>query len=107
MYKRQVLKDIAESDYGQQVSVFTANHDTAGRAIDQLVNQVCRVNLNATCQRGPDTLPFTGRKDSAVSTLSVRPPFVRSASERSWLAMPPKKTSSKALSPEGTPSSPA
>ena len=66
-----VLKDIAQSDYGQQVSVFTQNHETAGKSIDQLVNQVCRVNLNASCQRGPDILPFTGRKDSAVSTLSV------------------------------------
>ena len=80
-----VLKDIAESDYGQQVSVFTANHETAGRAIDQLVNQVCRVNLNATCQRGPDTLPFTGRKDSAVSTLSVKA-ALRSFSIRTLVA---------------------
>ncbi|MEO1146557.1 MAG: NADP-dependent glyceraldehyde-3-phosphate dehydrogenase, partial [Cyanobacteria bacterium J06638_22] len=36
-----------------------------------LVNQVCRVNLNSQCQRGPDTFPFTGRKDSAEGTLSV------------------------------------
>lgn len=34
-------------------------------------NQVCRVNINTKCQRGPDVLPFVGRKDSAVSTLSV------------------------------------
>jgi glyceraldehyde-3-phosphate dehydrogenase (NADP+) len=39
--------------------------------IDPLVNQVCRVNLNSQCQRGPDTFPFTGRKDSAEGTLSV------------------------------------
>ena len=30
-----------------------------------------RVNINAQCQRGPDTFPFTGRKDSAEGTLSV------------------------------------
>ena len=41
------------------------------RLIDPLVNQVCRVNLNSQCQRGPDTFPFTGRKDSAEGTLSV------------------------------------
>jgi glyceraldehyde-3-phosphate dehydrogenase (NADP+) len=29
------------------------------------------VNLNSQCQRGPDTFPFTGRKDSAEGTLSV------------------------------------
>ncbi len=39
--------------------------------IDTLVNQVCRVNINSQCQRGPDVLPFTGRKDSAEGTLSV------------------------------------
>ncbi|MCX7648538.1 MAG: hypothetical protein N2Z60_08005, partial [Elusimicrobiales bacterium] len=38
---------------------------------DVLVNQVSRVNLNSQCQRGPDILPFTGRKDSAEGTLSV------------------------------------
>jgi glyceraldehyde-3-phosphate dehydrogenase (NADP+) len=32
---------------------------------------VCRINLNTQCQRGPDTLPFTGRKDSAEATLSI------------------------------------
>lgn len=67
----EVLTDIAESEYGQQVSIFTQDPVTAGRCIDHMVNQVCRVNINASCQRGPDSLPFTGRKDSAVSTLSI------------------------------------
>ena len=39
--------------------------------IDPLVNQVCRVNINSQCQRGPDVFPFNGRKDSAEGTLSV------------------------------------
>jgi glyceraldehyde-3-phosphate dehydrogenase (NADP+) len=39
--------------------------------VDPMVNQVCRVNLNSQCQRGPDTFPFTGRKDSTEGTLSV------------------------------------
>ena len=26
----------------------------AGNCIDHMVNQVCRVNINASCQRGPD-----------------------------------------------------
>lgn len=34
-------------------------------------NQVGRINLNSQCQRGPDTFPFSGRKDSAEGTLSV------------------------------------
>jgi glyceraldehyde-3-phosphate dehydrogenase (NADP+) len=59
------------SSYGQQVSIFGSNPDQIARLIDPLVNQVCRVNINSQCQRGPDTFPFTGRKDSAEGTLSV------------------------------------
>jgi glyceraldehyde-3-phosphate dehydrogenase (NADP+) len=59
------------SCYGQQVSIFGSDPDQIARLIDPLVNQVCRVNINSQCQRGPDTFPFTGRKDSAEGTLSV------------------------------------
>lgn len=62
---------ITESKYGQQVSVFGRDPDVIGSLIDPLANQVCRVNLNSQSQRGPDTFPFTGRKDSAEGTLSV------------------------------------
>ena len=81
----EVLTDVAESNYGQQVSIFTKNAEAAGQCIDHLVNQVCRVNINASCQRGPDALPFTGRKDSAVSTLSVKA-ALRSFSIRTLVA---------------------
>jgi glyceraldehyde-3-phosphate dehydrogenase (NADP+) len=67
----EVMKCIANSDYGQQCSLFSEGEATIASAVDNMVNQVCRVNINATCQRGPDYLPFTGRKDSAVGTLSV------------------------------------
>lgn len=65
------LEWIAGSDYGQQVSLFGRDPAKLASLIDPLVNQVCRVNLNSQCQRGPDTFPFTGRKDSAEGTLSV------------------------------------
>jgi glyceraldehyde-3-phosphate dehydrogenase (NADP+) len=65
------VRCVIDSSFGQQVSVFGANPDTMGRLIDPLVNQVCRVNVNSQCQRGPDAFPFTGRKDSAEGTLSV------------------------------------
>jgi len=65
------LEYVSESNYGQQVSLFSKNSDSLAPLIDSLVNQVCRVNINTKCQRGPDVLPFVGRKDSAVSTLSV------------------------------------
>ena len=59
------------SNYGQQVSIFGTDTQQVSHLIDGLVNQVSRVNLNVQCQRGPDTFPFTGRKDSAEGTLSV------------------------------------
>ena len=62
---------VIQSDYGQQVSLFGSDAELIADLIDPLVNQVCRVNINSQCQRGPDTFPFTGRKDSAEGTLSV------------------------------------
>ncbi len=59
------------SSYGQQASIFGNDPHQIARIIDPLVNQVCRLNINSQCQRGPDTFPFTGRKDSAEGTLSV------------------------------------
>ncbi|MBU1043163.1 MAG: NADP-dependent glyceraldehyde-3-phosphate dehydrogenase [Candidatus Omnitrophica bacterium] len=65
------LKYVQDSPYGQQVSIFGQDYKQIANIIDPLVNQVCRVNINSQCQRGPDTFPFTGRKDSAEGTLSV------------------------------------
>ena len=81
----QPLDDMAESNYGQQVSVFGKDIKTLSPLIDTLVNLVCRVNLNSSCQRGPDVYPFTGRKDSAFSTLSVHD-ALRSFSIRTFVA---------------------
>jgi acyl-CoA reductase-like NAD-dependent aldehyde dehydrogenase len=76
---------LEESDHGQQVSIFGTDADQIAQLIDPLVNQVCRVNINSQCQRGPDTFPFTGRKDSAEGTLSVSD-ALRSFSIRSLVA---------------------
>jgi glyceraldehyde-3-phosphate dehydrogenase (NADP+) len=62
---------VVESNYGQQVSIFGSDPDVIADLIDPLVNQVCRVNINSQCQRGPDIFPFTGRKGSAEGTLSI------------------------------------
>jgi glyceraldehyde-3-phosphate dehydrogenase (NADP+) len=79
------LNDMATSDYGQQVSLFGQNEKHLGPLIDALANLVCRVNLNSSCQRGPDVYPFTGRKNSAVGTLSVYD-ALRSFSIRTFVA---------------------
>jgi len=68
---QEPIDDMAESNYGQQVSIFGSEVKKLAPLIDSLVNLVCRVNLNSAAQRGPDVYPFTGRKDSAVATLSV------------------------------------
>jgi glyceraldehyde-3-phosphate dehydrogenase (NADP+) len=65
------IQYMVNSNYGQQVSIFGTDANELSDLIDPLVNQVCRVNLNAQCQRGPDVYPFNGRKDSAEGTLSV------------------------------------
>lgn len=82
---QEPLNDMAESNYGQQVSLFGKDIKTIAPLIDTLVNLVCRVNLNSSCQRGPDVYPFTGRKDSAVGTLSIHD-ALRSFSIRTFVA---------------------
>ncbi|EKE29994.1 MAG: NADP-dependent glyceraldehyde-3-phosphate dehydrogenase GapN [uncultured bacterium (gcode 4)] len=71
----EVKAYIKDSKYWQQSSVFFWEN-TAGWKVNEMIrflsNQVCRVNLNAQCQRSPDSLPFSGRKDSALRTLSLR-----------------------------------
>ena len=79
------LDAMAASDYGQQVSLFGRDVGKLAPLIDVLANLVCRVNLNSACQRGPDVYPFTGRKNSAVGTLSVFD-ALRSFSIRTFLA---------------------
>jgi glyceraldehyde-3-phosphate dehydrogenase (NADP+) len=59
------------SNFGQQVSLFGKDSKQMARLIDALSSQVGRININTQCQRGPDTFPFNGRKDSAEGTLSV------------------------------------
>ena len=79
------LQYVITSDHGQQVSIFGTDPAQIGALVDPLVNQVCRVNLNCQCQRGPDVFPFAGRKDSAEGTLSVTD-ALRSFSIRSMVA---------------------
>ncbi len=82
---QEPLADMAASNYGQQVSLFGRNIKKIAPLIDTLINLVCRVNLNSSCQRGPDVFPFTGRKDSAVGTLSIHD-ALRSFSIRTFVA---------------------
>ena len=69
--EREVIEWSVRCPVGQQAALFGQDPQRLSALIDTLVNQVCRVNINSQCQRGPDAFPFTGRKDSAEGTLSV------------------------------------
>ena len=72
-HEQELYDYLVGTSFGQQESIFTQNSSAAavGHLIDVLSNQVSRINVNCQCQRGPDSFPFTGRKDSAYGTLSV------------------------------------
>jgi glyceraldehyde-3-phosphate dehydrogenase (NADP+) len=65
------IRYVVNSNYGQQVSIFGSDSKRIANLMDAFVNQVGRINLNTQSQRGPDSFPFNGRKDSAEGTLSV------------------------------------
>ncbi|KAG2381311.1 hypothetical protein C9374_006300 [Naegleria lovaniensis] len=76
----QELEDyITQTSFGQQASVFiktesgvAVNSEYFVPLVDLLTHHVSRININCQCvKRGPDSYPFTGRKNSAVGTLSV------------------------------------
>jgi glyceraldehyde-3-phosphate dehydrogenase (NADP+) len=69
--EEEVVDYVVNSNFGQQLSIFGKDSKQIGSLIDLFSNQVGRINLNTQCQRGPDTFPFNGRKDSAEGTLSV------------------------------------
>ncbi|MCA6379011.1 MAG: NADP-dependent glyceraldehyde-3-phosphate dehydrogenase [Cytophagales bacterium] len=65
------IRYLLNSQFGQQASLFGKDSKRLAKVMDALVNQVGRINLNTQSQRGPDTFPFNGRKDSAEGTLSI------------------------------------
>jgi len=72
----EYYKYLQESQFGQQAAVFSTGSSKELRlelaqVIDVVSLQVSRININAQCQRGPDSFPFNGRKNSAFNTLSI------------------------------------
>lgn len=82
---QEAIDYVVNSNFGQQVSIFGNDSARVAALMDAFVNQVGRINLNAQCQRGPDTFPFNGRKDSAEGTLSI-PDALRVFSMRTLVA---------------------
>lgn len=68
---KEVDAAVRASWNGQQAAIFTRDAGAAAPLIDMLANVVGRINLNAQCSRGPDSFPFSGRRSSAMGTMSV------------------------------------
>jgi glyceraldehyde-3-phosphate dehydrogenase (NADP+) len=71
----EVLQHLADTHFGQQVALFTGSASKGTKELSHILDScalsTCRVNINAQCQRGPDSFPFAGRKSSALGTISV------------------------------------
>ncbi len=67
----EVLAYMKHARYGQQCSVFGTDPDVLRGIIHSAARYVGRVNINGKCQRGPDHFPFTGKRDSALGTVSI------------------------------------
>jgi glyceraldehyde-3-phosphate dehydrogenase (NADP+) len=67
----EVNQYIMNMPYGQQAAIFTNNAESASPIIDLLSTAVGRININTQCGRSPDVFPFSGRRSSALGTLSV------------------------------------
>ena len=60
--------------YGQQVSIFVSEKEikSAANLLDRFSTVFGKININSQCGRSPDTLPFSGRRSSAMGVMSVK-----------------------------------
>ncbi len=69
-----VIENGRDGIYGQQVSIFLSNKETeaATQLLDKFSSIFGKININSQCGRSPDTLPFSGRRSSAMGVMSVK-----------------------------------
>lgn len=67
-----VLRYGQDGQYAQQVSIFSQDADSVAVLLDRFGAVFGKLNLNAQCGRSPDTLPFSGRRSSAMGVMSVK-----------------------------------
>ena len=89
----EVYEAIKSSWNGQQAAIFTSSAASAGPVVDVLSTVVGRININAQCGRSPDSVPFSGRRSSAMGTMSVID-ALRAFSVETVVAYPSKDDSS-------------
>ncbi|KAJ1463321.1 Aldehyde/histidinol dehydrogenase [Pelagophyceae sp. CCMP2097] len=66
-----VVAALKSSWNGQQAAIFTQSETESAVLVDALSTIVGRINLNLQCKRGPDEFPFSGRRSSAMGTMST------------------------------------
>lgn len=70
---QEVYDIIYNTSYGQQASIFTSSSSVdASELLDIFSTAVGRININTQCGRSPDSVPFSGRRSSALGTMSIR-----------------------------------
>mmetsp|Transcript_30384 Transcript_30384/g.43523 ORF Transcript_30384/g.43523 Transcript_30384/m.43523 type:complete len:526 (-) Transcript_30384:134-1711(-) len=69
--RKEVEDYIQKMHYGQQAAVFSSDSVSIAHWVDLLSTAVGRININTQCGRSPDVFPFSGRRSSALGTLSV------------------------------------
>ena len=82
---------------GQQAAIFSSDATGATTApiVDALSTIVGRINLNVQCSRSPDVFPFSGRRSSAMGTMSVSE-ALKSFSVETVIALKESNATSKA-----------
>jgi glyceraldehyde-3-phosphate dehydrogenase (NADP+) len=68
---RTVLDAGTDGAYAQQVSVFGTDAGAAAQIVDRFAAVFGKINFNVQAGRSPDTLPFSGRRSSAMGVMSV------------------------------------
>lgn len=63
---------LADNHFGLQSAVFGYDAQELARVVDTMAFQVGRVNVNSADKRGPDVLPFVGKKDSGMGVTNAR-----------------------------------
>jgi len=68
---QEVYDYISLTPYGQQAAIFTKSAESSAELVDTLSTVVGRININTQCGRSPDVYPFSGRRSSALGTMSI------------------------------------
>ena len=90
----EVHAALKEAWAGQQASLFTSSAEAAAPLVDALATIVGRININAQCGRSPDAVPFSGRRSSALGTMSVAD-SIRAFSVETVIAYPAAQPASE------------